>query len=66
MFYINAVCMNLVMFDVCTCTLDKTGTVESTGGHMFLKFVSNGVVEGRGFYLEYTFEGKLCDRVTCS
>ena len=56
MFYINAVCMNVVMFDVCT--LDKTGTVESTGGHMFLKFVSNGVVEGRGFYLEYTFEGK--------
>ena len=24
---------------------------------MFLKFISNGVEEGRGFHLEYTFEG---------
>ena len=38
-------------------TADQTGTVTSTGGHMFLKFISNGFMERRGFHLEYTFEG---------
>ena len=44
------------------CPIDVKTNVKSTGSAMFLRFRSNGVVEGRGFHLRYTFEGKRTDR----